>query len=448
MKQIRYILWFVSAFIRKHIVLLATSFVISFFGIFFFMYVSPSLYTVFYQEKKKIGLTGSYRVENPPEEVVKLISSPLIDSGLNGEAIPVLVASWEVTDDNLNYRFYIKQDLKWSNGDTFNAEDIDFSFKGVKETIIDDYTIEYSLPQPLSLFPFYLSKPLVRYPLIGVNGFYSVDSFRQKDGILSEVSLNPESADLPYLIYRFYESEDKLISAYKLGRITEFSTYKKETGDIFSTWKNTNVEKSPDYTRLVTVFFNTSDTSIFSDRDIRKAFVYSLGSFDEYGVKAISPIQPVSWAHNKNTRTYTEDIDRAKELYSPDSNASESSKISLYTFYDYLGVAQKIKENTERIGFSVSVSVVSYIPEKFDILLTSWSPPIDPDQYYYWHSSQKEGNITKLNNPRIDKILEDGRKTFNKDERKELYFEFQRIFMEELPAYFLYHPYEYTIKRK
>jgi ABC-type transport system substrate-binding protein len=284
--------------------------------------------------------------------------------------------------------------------------------------------------------------------LVGVNGFYRVDSFKQDNGILSEISLNPESTELPYLVYRFYDSEDKLISAYKSARITEFSTYKKEVGDIFIKWKNSKIVKSPDYTRMVTVFFNTSDQSVFFDRDMRKAFVYSLSNYAEFGTKAISPIQPILWAYNKNTRIYSEDLDRARELFSGDQNATESSKISLYTFYDYLKVAEKMKEDVERVGFSVSVNVVSYIPEKFDILLTSWSPPVDPDQYYYWHSSQQQGNITKINNPRIDKILEDGRKTFNKDDRKDLYFEFQRIFMEELPAYFLYHPFEYTIKRK
>jgi len=57
-------------------------------------------------------------------------------------------------------------------------------------------------------------------------------------------------------------------------------------------------------------------------------------------------------------------------------------------------------------------------------------------------------NITKYNDPRIDKLLEDGRMTSDEERRKELYFDFQKSLTEDLPAIFLYHPYKYNVVYK
>nr|MBP6989849.1 peptide-binding protein [Candidatus Shapirobacteria bacterium] len=68
-------------------------------------------------------------------------------------------------------------------------------------------------------------------------------------------------------------------------------------------------------------------------------------------------------------------------------------------------------------------------------------------QYLFWHSTQKKTNITKINNPRIDKLLEEGRQTFDQQERKNIYQEFQKNLLEECPAIFLKYPIVYTISR-
>lgn len=447
-KKIRYYFWFIKSYVVKYYLYILLGFLISFFGIFIYMSIFPSIYTYLYHEKEVRGFVGQYRLEGLPEGVLSLISSTLVVDDHKGEALPMLSSFWEVSEDAKTYTFHLKQNELWDDNKLFDANDIKTSFRGIEKKVLDDYTIQYVLPQPLSLFPFYLTKPLIRYPLIGINGAYRVDSYKLKDGYLTELDLNPDARNLPYKTYKYYESEDKLISAYKRGRINVFDTYKKNVADIFSSWKNSKVSKNVDLSRMVTIFFNTSDKSVFKERDIRRAFVYSIPSFDDSGTKAISPLLPGSWAFNKELRQYNQDIDKAREIMPLDKESTESMNISLYTFYDYLDVAEKLKSSAEEIGFSVAVHVVSYIPDTFDILLTSWDPPSDPDQYYYWHSTQTQGNITHFNNPRIDKILEDGRKTFNKEDRKDIYFNFQKVFMEELPAYFLYYPYKYSVSRK
>ena len=63
-----------------------------------------------------------------------------------------------------------------------------------------------------------------------------------------------------------------------------------------------------------------------------------------------------------------------------------------------------------------------------------------------WHSDGPD-NITHYKNLRIDKLLEDGRKTVDVAKRKAIYNDFQKYLLEDAPAVFLYYPDEYTITR-
>jgi len=74
--------------------------------------------------------------------------------------------------------------------------------------------------------------------------------------------------------------------------------------------------------------------------------------------------------------------------------------------------------------------------------------PSDPDQYQFWQSTQEDTNITHYTNLKIDKLLEDGRKTLDKDTRKKIYADFQRYLVDDSPVIFLYFPKAYTVERK
>ena len=84
--------------------------------------------------------------------------------------------------------------------------------------------------------------------------------------------------------------------------------------------------------------------------------------------------------------------------------------------------------------------IESGIPQNFQVLLITHSIPIDPDQYFLWHSTQTRTNLTGYSFARVDKDLEDGRKIINEAERKEKYLDFQKELLEDAPATFLYFP--------
>jgi len=114
-----------------------------------------------------------------------------------------------------------------------------------------------------------------------------------------------------------------------------------------------------------------------------------------------------------------------------------------------LPIAEDIKNSWKDIlGINVSITIENQIDlDNFDALLTYGAITQDPDQYLFWHSTQTNTNITKLNNSRIDKLLEQGRQTSDQIERKQIYQDFQRYLLEESPAIFLSYPTVYTVSR-
>jgi len=95
----------------------------------------------------------------------------------------------------------------------------------------------------------------------------------------------------------------------------------------------------------------------------------------------------------------------------------------------------------------VDLRYLSYIPTDYQLFLTIWEPPIDPDQYVFWHQTQQQGNFRKLKNVKIDKLLEDGRNELSRTKRKQVYDKFQEVMVEEVPAVFLIYPDRFLIER-
>lgn len=448
-KNFRYYYWLFLEFIKKYSRLILMSFFIGFISLIGFLSVSPYLKSIF-NKQEIIGLVGSYDFTNLPDEIMTKVSNGLITINEKGEIIPVLANSWEVKDEGKQYRFYLKNNLLWNDDKKFTASDINYQFSDVKIKVVDKNVLDFYLNKPLGIFPTYLSKPLIRPPLIGIAGFYKLGKYKIISGSLVELTLVPNTKNLVTVKYKFYSNESDLVTAYKKGEINKMTLTKKSVADTFVNWKNSQIVKSVDYGRLLTLFFNNKEKN-FSNKDIKDAFSMMINyqKLAESGEIARGPIPPISWAYNSNLKTNSYDIDTATKIVEKDIEATESAQLNLLTSYDYYDAADSIAGEIEKTGLKVDINMISYDhPDNFDLLLVFWKVPQDPDQYYFWHSTQKEGNIGNYANVKIDKLLEDGRATINIEERSKIYQEFQKIIQDDPPALFLYYPYVYTIERK
>jgi peptide/nickel transport system substrate-binding protein len=449
-KNIRYFYWILIEFINKHKKILLVTFLITF--VFATFFTSSVPLKIFPTKKQKIGLVGQYSVNNPPEEIVSLISNPLLYYDEKGGYRPILIASWEAMDDNKKFRITLKNNIFWNDGKKFITDDIDLKIKDVEIKKIDDRNVFFILKKPLPIFLNYLTKPLLRNGLVGVAGAYITTNIKVKNGYLSEVYLQPRISGLEPIIYHFYENEEKMMQAYKRGEINRMIVKKKSLADNFTNWRNTKITRLVDYKHPVALFFNLNDKRI-EDKELRNAIIKAINKteFKDIGEIAHSPISPISnyFFPNINLDIYSPELSQnyIKSHYL--STSAAQLKFNIVTSYDFFDVLEKIKEQLKKVGIEVEAKITNRIPEEnFELFLTYWTVPVLDDQYYFWHSSQDQTNLSNYKNVKIDKTLEEIRSTTNFLNKKKLALEFQRIFADDPPAVFLYYPYNYLIERK
>jgi len=451
-KTLRYYYWLISAFIKKNLKMLILSFFLTFVFVIAFISISPYIQTLFLTKTTIIGLVGKYNYANLPEEITNKISNGLTYVNEKGEIIPALASSWEVSSDNKIYTFHLKNNLLWNNGKKFVAKEMTYKFKDIQTKVLSDTAVRFTLKNTLGIFPAFLTRPVIEYPLNGVAGMYKADKIKTKNEVIKEIYLSPNQKGLSAIIYKFYNDEKQLISAYKLGEINEFRTNKKSQAEIFKQRKNTTVSESVDYSKLMTLFFNISSPQLKS-KDVRQALVSAIDPklFADLGEVAIGSIPPNSWAYNIKLKNTVYDKDEAEKVLKKNIEQDKKTQFAISTYYDYSDIAESIAKEYKNIGFPAEVNYQTYDLGQFDLFLAYWNVPTDPDQYYYWHTTQtppKGGNIANYTNVKIDQLLEDGRNTMDKNQRKAIYYDFQRRIVDDPPAAFLYYPYVYTIKRK
>lgn len=448
-KILRYYYWLFIEFFKKNSRVIAISFFVSFIGIIGFLSISPYIKIALTKEEV-IGIVGDYDINNPPDELANRISNGLVTVSEKGEIIPVIANSWEVKNGGKEYRFHLKDRLLWGDNKNLKAEDIKFKFEDIILKAVDDRTIDFFLKNPLEIFPTYLSKPILKNPLIGVAGFYKVGKLKTEAGYLKEVDLTPNTKNIAPVKYKFFQNDSQMVNAYKRGEINKMTLSKKAIADTFLNWKNTKVNRSVDYSRLLTIFFNFKNPLI-TNENVRDALtmLVDIEKFSEFGQVAKGPVPPVSWAYSADLKNYNYDLTTAKKIIEKEVSASESAELNFVTFFDYYDVADDFVTEINKSGLKASLNLASLDrPDNFDLLLAFWKVPVDPDQYYFWHSTQVKGNIGNYKNVKVDLLLEKGRSTINIEEREKNYYDLQKTMQDDPPAIFLYYPYVYTIERK
>lgn len=395
------------------------------------------------REVKRIGLVGLYDESNLPNFIVKNVSIGLTQVGPDGIPYPGIAKSWVSDEEGRVWRFEIDPNIAWSNQMPVLANDIGYRFSDVEMETLGDRTLQFRLPDPFAPFPVVVSKPIFKGNFLGL-GPYKLTRVTRSGQALQFLEFMPISkkSSLPVLRYRFYPTEDSAKLAFKLGEIDEIVSLIDPTG--FEGWNNVEVTSHVETTQQVTLFFNTEHPDL-NVKAIRQALAYAIEDKAMGYTRSISAVPEQSWAYNPNVKTYDYDLERAKELLGLDENSPEMN-LTITTVLNLLDEAEQIKQDWEALGVNVEVKGETVVPRDFDVLLITQEVPLDPDQYTLWHSTQ-ENRVIAYQNPRIDQLLENGRKTIDRDERKEIYQDFQRFLNEDLPAVFLFHPETYTIKR-
>ena len=391
----------------------------------------------------RIGLVGEFTPSTLPLSIQKEISGGLTDIAVDGTVLPALATSWTATDSGKTYVFTLKSDAVWHSGKSVKAADINYNIRNVKFSPIDTHTIRVTLNAPYSPFPAVVSKPLFLSGLIGW-GPYKVTSIRLNGNTVVSIRLVPRKQSNHVREYHFYKTETDAIIAYKMGEVGELDDL-SSPADL-THWGKSEVKETTNYNRIVSLYFNLTIQKL-SERSFRQALAFAVPS-KQGNDPANSPISKISWAYSSKVKDYSYDISQSKKLLGSSEESSASASLTISTFAQYLDDAEAIATGWTALGIPTDVRVVSAVPQDYQVLLSAQDLPPDPDQYPFWHSTQKGTNITGYANVKIDKLLEDGRQKLDMKERKLIYTDFQRYLTEDVPAVFMYYAKSYSVKRR
>ncbi len=447
-KRRRLIVWLLKAYLKRWGKIAFISFLIGLavFGVLFFnrkLIISK----IPFANNTNIGLYGSYTRDELPDEITNKISYGLTRVSVDGKIKPGAAQSWQIKDNGKTYVFFLKDGLKFNNGNALTSKQVNYNFEDALTEKPNPRTIIFKLKESYAPFLVTVGRGIYEKGFTGI-GDYKVSKVKYNSDFIQSMRLTSIKNSAQTIDYSFYPTEEALKTAFVLGEVSTIQGVEDLNfkGRDIGSFKKVKVTKGINQQKLVTAFYNNQDP-LLSDKKLRKALSYALPDNFDKGQRSYGSFPPDSWANTSTQADVTSDVEYAKTLLSQ-SSASSSGKltVTLKTLPQYEEVAKTLSSSWKKLGIVTKIEVVESVPSQFQIFLGEFIVPKDPDQYILWHSTHPN-NISKYKNLRIDKLLEDGRRTTDTAERRKIYADFQKYLHDDAPASFLYFPYSYTVAR-
>ncbi len=360
---------------------------------------------------------------------------------------------------------------------------------------LDNYTVRFTLEEPFPSFLQYATIGLLPAHLLSDVASADLPShaFSTRNpvgtGMFMVESVSPDRVVLasnpdywkakPYLErieFWFYANWEGLLEDYERGAIQGF--HPPNLQDLASLVGIPTLQLySAQSAGLGLVYLNLGRESLpfFQAREVRQALLYAMDRealiaqvLSGQGLVADSPILPTTWAYDASVRQYGHDPERAIGLLDASGWMDSDGDLirdkdgvelafTLLTSDDatMTQMAEEIARQWRVVGVDVTIrsvsseSAVYFVRNRdFDSALVAIELTGDPDPYPLWHSTQAEDgqNFAGFANPEADAVMEEARLTNDPEQRLELYYRFQQIFVEEVPSLLIYYPiYTYAV---
>jgi peptide/nickel transport system substrate-binding protein len=407
-----------------------------------------------------------------------------------------------LTADDVIFTISLLQDPDFPGSPDLGAN----VWRMVKVEKVDRRTVRFTLPEAYAPFLDYTTVGILPAHILGEtrsadlpdvafnlnpvgSGPFQVEEIEIEDGTITTMVLKQFSRYYrarPYLDriqFRFYPNRQMVLNAYEAEEVEGIAQIVVDDLPRARAYPNLNLFSAQiaEYS-LVFLNLNRSDVPFLQEPEVRQAMLYALDRqkiIDEalmgQAVIAHSPLIPGTWAYNNDTPRYEYNPDRANELLDQTGwlmraegngvrrQAGRRMALTLLTSNkpERVNVAQMIAEQWAAVGITTTVEIASPLEVRdalesrdFEAVLVHLPLPGDPDPYPFWHETQITNgqNYSGLEHRRISEVIEQARVIVNpgsRERRKELYYEFQEIFAQEVPALLLYVPvYTYGVDER
>ncbi|MDO9573385.1 MAG: ABC transporter substrate-binding protein, partial [Candidatus Contubernalis sp.] len=419
----------------------------------------------------------------------------VVDHDVN--LVPGLAKSWEVSDDELKWTFYLQEGVKFHDGTPLNAGAVKWSLERVMEegTLLKDVPIK-SIEAPddstLVIVTEEIYAPLDAILAKGEAAPISKNSLDEKGDFKETIGTGPfklsswmpgqevelvkneyywgKVPSLDKVVYKGIPEATTRIMMLENNELDVAQILPADMVDQLESNPNINVYTQPILrTRLIIL---NSVKEPFNDVRVRKAVNYAINreSIVEHvlagvDVTAKGPFPSTApWADD-NLEGYPFDLEKAKTLlaeagWEDTDNSGIIKKDGEPFTIDFLTystraelppMAEVIQDQLKKVGIQANIQVLEWgacsalLEEgKFDMLLMGRNQGFAADPSYYLMSDFHSTNTGSAgaygySNQRVDELIELGQNITNTQERYNYFNEVQEIIVDETPIVFLSH---------
>ena len=417
--------------------------------------------------------------------IIKLINQTLVYIDNEGNIVPELAQ--EITKVSPKETLIkIKNDIKFSNGETLTIDDVLFSLERAKASpkmSQDLYMIESFEKvddRTLKINTLYDAGNLLHKLASGgvaiinkkalekdENNIIGTGMFKLKEWIAGEKLVlerneffKDSKSNIDTLVVKFVPEANSRMIMLETGEI-----------DLARDLLPLDFKKISEDTKFTTVEIETPSNmflgfdlrnELLADKRVRQAIAYAINNedlvktvFNGSASVATSPVPKITTGHNENSNNYPQNIEKAKQLLA-EAGYPNGFNIELFVSEDNqrIDMAVIIQDNLKKIGINAEIKTfqwAAYVStiENPNIIkplfIMSWNiSNDDPDEVLYplYHSSQIDAhtNVVFYKNEKFDNLISEARETTDKEKRMKLYEEAQDIIQEDLPHYTLVYP--------
>lgn len=436
--------------------------------------------------------------DSASDELCGLIYNGLVKYDKDLNVIGDLAESYEVRRGGLELVFHLRHGVRWHDGQPFTADDVLFTYQKVRDpkticyfadefldvdqvTAPDPYTVRVTYKKPyapgLGSWGLHIiakhvyagggdfnAHPANRKP-IGTGPFkfkaWKTDQYVTLDANLDYFEGRP---DIDHYVYRiipdqsvqFMEMRNQSVDGVELTP-DQFKAYD-------AMFQHHQRFRYPAF-KYIYMGFNLQHP-LFRDLRVRRAITMAIdrqalvdGILLGLGHPISGPYPLNAWAYNKSVAPLPYDLTAARQWlaeagWRPDADGHLKKDGNPFAFTLLTNQGNKVRElsaeiiqqQLAKLGIDVQIRVMEFSAlqdqldkKNFDAVIIGWQLGLDPDNYSIWHSGERF-NFVSYHNPDVDRLLIDGRRTFDLAARTGIYHQLHALIAADCPYVFLYCP--------
>jgi peptide/nickel transport system substrate-binding protein len=426
-------------------------------------------------------------------QAIKSVYDTLAEPDMNGKLVPALAERWQVSDDALNWTFYLKNGVVFHNGDKLTAHDVKATFDRIMDKstaspkakefasitsieAVDDFTVSIKLKEPSSPLLATLASgwgAILPKSLIDAGhdfgnkpvgtGPYMLTKWVRDSQILLDKNDKYWMKGLPKIdriTMHIIPERAVQIQGLISGQIDV--TYFIDGDDIPLLENSQEVKIDKSMTALILVMSINCSNPVLKDIRVRRAINHAIDKQKVLDVaygggKPIGTFMDYGNAYYKDfTYLYPYDPEKARKLLAEAGVGSETVfELFLPQNYElHVKAGEMYQDMLTKVGLNVKIKLVDwstwisdvYRGGKYDLTVIGHTGKLDPDGTLSGYGT--EGRYVKWINPRTAGLIGQARKVSGFENRKRLYDEALEIMAREVPFMYLGSSYRYTAVRK